>query len=175
MDHALQPAGDKINYKICNTCRQAMDTHSPYKNCLLCRARDKARRQKYLLKKKAMQQMMVQSSTDHLNRKYDATGASSTKERQENASTSSHYDGSRKVSAGVKRKAEKSINELEGEERVVALKMAKKSLTEIIQRQGIKEPLPIANLKSVSDSFFFCLIIKSPFLFIYLLLINVHA
>ena len=90
--------------------------------------------------------MIVQAHDAALNRKYDATSAS-TKEGQKNTT---HSDGSRKSSAGVKRKAEKSLNELEGEERMVALKMAKKSLTEIVQRQG-KKPMPTANVKSVSD------------------------
>lgn len=95
--------------------------------------------------------MTFQFDTD-LNRKYDATGASS-KELQENRDDTLP-DGSRKPSAGVKRKAHKSLCELEGEERVVALKMAKKSLAEIVQRQG-KKPLLTTNVKSVSDSVFF--------------------
>lgn len=163
MDHALQPADDKINlYKICNTCKQTMDTYSRYKNCLLCRARDKAKRERYLLKKKALQQqqfqqqhMIGQTTNTDLNRKYDATSASSTKVGQENAistsSSSSHRDENRKfLSAGVKRMAQKSLYELEGEERVVALKMAKKSLSEIVKRQCKESLLPTTNLKSVS-------------------------
>lgn len=93
------------------------------------------------------QYMSAQSDAD-INREYGATSAS-VKEHQENAT---RHDGSRKVSAGVKRKAQKSLSELEGEERMVALKMAKKSLTEIIQRQG-KKPMPAVEVKSVSDSY----------------------
>ena len=94
-----------------------------------------------------LQHMTVQADTD-LNREYDAPSAS-TKERREN---SSHHDGNRKLSVGVKRKAQKSLYELEGEERTVALKMAKKSLTEIIQRQG-KKPMPTFDDNSVSPFF----------------------
>ena len=92
--------------------------------------------------------MTVQADTD-LNRIYDATGAS-TKERQESAT---HPDGGREPSASVKRKAQKSLHELEGEERRMALKMAKKSLAEITQRQA-KKPLLIASVRSVSDALF---------------------
>ena len=112
------------------------------------------------MKMKALQQqcMTVQpisTATDLNLREYDQTGASMNG-RQENATSSrtasiaTHHDGSRKVSAGVKRKAPKSLNELEGEERIAALKMAKKSLTDIIQRQG-KKPMPTVNVKSVSE------------------------
>jgi hypothetical protein len=96
--------------------------------------------------------MTVQANTN-LNPKYDATGGSSKKERQENAT---HSDGSQKPSAGAKRKAQKSPYELEGEVRKVALKKAKGSLMEMINRQG-KKPLPTTNVKSVSDSVFVCL------------------
>ena len=88
-----------------------------------------------------------------LDHKYDATSAS-TKELQENADSTHHDDGIRKFSSGVKRKAQKSLYELEEEDRMMALKKAKKSLTEIVQRQG-KKPMLTAHVKSVSDSSFY--------------------
>jgi hypothetical protein len=90
-----------------------------------------------------MQHMTAQSHT-FINHEHDATNASK-KQRQENAT---HHDGSRKFSTGIKRKAQKSLYELEAEERMVALKKAKKSLTEIVQRQG-KKPMPAVEVKSV--------------------------
>ena len=148
MDRALQPAAE-INYKRCTICKKAMDTHFYYKTCVPCRAiRNAKRREKQSLKIKEMQHTIVAKT--NLTRKYDATG-SSTKERQEN---SAHHEGSHKLSAGVKRKAQKPLYELEGEERKMALKKAKSSLIEIIQQQG-KKPLSTTNVKSVSDPPFF--------------------
>jgi hypothetical protein len=119
-----------------------MDTLSSFKNCLLCRARRREAR-KPRIKVTTMKHITAQD----LNRKYDATSASM-KDPRENAA---HHEGSQKLSTGVKRAAPKSLSELEGEERLVALKMAKKSLTEIIQRQG-KKPMPNIDAKSVSCS-----------------------
>jgi hypothetical protein len=149
MDRALQPASE-INYNRCTVCKKALDPRLLYKTCLPCRATRNAKRRetrKERLKIKEMQHTITLANTD---RKYHATG-SSTKERQENAA---HRDGSQKLSAGVKRKAQKSLHELEGEERTMAMKKAKSSLIEIIQRQGM-EPLPTTNVKSVSG-FVFC-------------------
>ena len=148
MDRVLQPATDKFNFKICGTCRKAMDINSSFKTCEPCLAKHRAQRERARLKMKEMQHMMVQANMG-LNHKYNATVALS-KDGQENAA---YHDGSRKLSVGVKRKPEKSLSELEGEERKVALKMARKSLTEIIRRQA-KKPMPAANVKSVSDLFF---------------------
>ena len=148
MDRALQPAAE-INYKRCTICKKAMDNHFYYKTCVPCRAiRNAKRREKQSLKIKEMQHTIVLAQAN-LTRKYDATG-SSTKERQEN---SAHREGSHKLSAGVKRKAQKPLHELEGEERKMALKKAKSSLIEIIQQQG-KKPLPTTDVKSVSDPVF---------------------
>jgi hypothetical protein len=136
-----------------------MPVDSSFKTCQPCRLKDKAKREKTrekirLIKLEEMRQhtgMTDQAGMDLNFRKYVPTSASTSDRRQENASTSTtHFDGSRKVSAGVKRKAQKSLYELEGEERRAALKMAKKSLTEIIQRQGKKPIMPAVNVKSVS-------------------------
>ena len=160
MDRVLQPTTDGINYTRCGKCKRAMESSLKYKNCLSCRTRERTKRNLTKMKMKALQQqcMTVQpisTATDLNFREYDQTGASMNG-RQENATSSrtasaaTHHDGSRKVSAGVKRKAPKSLNELDGEERIAALKMAKKSLTDIIQRQG-KKPMPTVNVKSVSE------------------------
>ena len=179
MDRVLQPTTDKINYTTCGTCRKALESSSMYKTCPSCLAKTRARREKArLIKMKAMQQqqrMTVQPGSTNINFcEYDPTSAS-LKGQQENASTAStHHDGSRKVSAGVKRKHPKSLNELEGEERIVALKMAKKSLTEIIQRQG-KKPMPTVNFKPVSELaiFIVCLTKKNTLIFFINLFVHI--
>lgn len=92
--------------------------------------------------------MLVPTYTDVRDLKSDPAGASM-KGHQENAPIT-HRDESRKVAASVKRKAGKSLYELEGEERKVALKMMRTSLKKNIQRHD-KKPLPISELKSVSE------------------------
>lgn len=142
MDRVLQPAA-ATNYRICSRCQKKMHAESLHKTCHACRAVDRLRREKRLLKMKKIQHMVHTNVRDQ---KYNATDAST---NREDASTT-HHDKSRKFVTGVKRKAEKSLHELEGEEQKVALKMMKTSLKKTIQRHG-KKPLPILNVKSVSD------------------------
>jgi hypothetical protein len=155
MDRALQPTA---NYKRCSKCKSTIDAPSSYATCLPCRVADNFRRQKRLKMEKM--NTTVQADLDLLKLKYGATGAS-VKERLERQENATQRDGSRKPSAGVKRKAQKSLSELEGEERKVALKMTKTSLDKSIRQQG-KKPLPTTSAQSVSD-FVFCLM-KVPLL-----------
>ena len=143
MDRVLQPSTAKINCGICTRCRSTIDARSIYKTCQLCREKDRVRREKSQIKKDM--QHLGQFRSYHED---DATSASM-KERQENAAP---HDGNRKFITSVKRKAQKSLYELEAEERMVALKMAKKSLTEIVQRQG-KKPMPAVQVNSVGMTF----------------------
>ena len=90
----------------------------------------------------------VSAHTDVRKRKYDDTAIASMQGYQENASYT-HRDESQKVVKGVKRKAEQSLSELEGEERKVAMAMMKNSLKQTIRRNG-KDPLLNPTVKPVS-------------------------
>lgn len=90
----------------------------------------------------------VSAHTDVPKRKYDDTAVASMQGYQENASNT-HRDESQKVVKGVKRKAQKTLCELEGEERKVAMAMMRNSLKQTIRRNG-KEPLLNPTVKPVS-------------------------
>jgi len=89
--------------------------------------------------------LAAQAKKEIRNRKNDTTGASM---KGENAPIV-QGDESRKVVAGVKRKAQSSLYELEGEEQKAAMKMMKSSLEQPIRRHN-KKPL-VPTVKSVSD------------------------
>ncbi|KAF8810849.1 hypothetical protein BYT27DRAFT_7161397 [Phlegmacium glaucopus] len=136
-----------VDYRRCGRCRQAIDINLPFKTCNACRAKNKVKRERMRLKIKEMQTTAVLARTDVHNRKCDTTGASM---KGENACSSTQRDESRKVVEGDTRGAQKSLYELEGEERKVAMKMMKASLKPIIRRHG-KKPLPIATVKSATN------------------------
>lgn len=156
MDCVLQPA-DTVNYKKCSACKRTIDANSLYKTCSSCRAKAKVEREKLRLKMKEIKKMAVPFHTDARDRQY-GTADASMKGYHKNR------DESRKVVAGVKRKAEKSLHELEGKQREIACKMMKTCLKKTMQGHG-KKPLPIvSNVESVRTTFSFD---ENP-------LINVH-
>ena len=105
-----------------------------------------------------MQRMGVRADMDVLYRQDDLAGQS-TKGHQGNAYTT-YRDESRKAVAGVKKKAEKSLSELEGEEQKVAMRMIKTSLKKTIRRNG-KKALSIPTVGSVSDYRLYFIVMKS--------------
>lgn len=90
-----------------------------------------------------MTERQLPAHMDVDNRKYDTAG------KQEKVCFT-HDDESRKVVAGVKRKAQKFLYELEGEERKVAIKMMKTGLKKEIRRHAKKQQL-LPAVKLVSD------------------------
>jgi hypothetical protein len=145
MDRVLQSMDPEINCKICTNlkCKKTMDTNSLYKTCNACRAKDRLKRERLRVKKAERQ---LAADTDVDNRKYDAAG----KEYQENVCLTHDDEGRKVVMAGVKRKAQKFLYELEGEERKVAMKMMKTGLKKDIRRHAKKQQL-LPAVKLVSD------------------------